>query len=373
MFNETGASLFGTAQVSQPASTAIQLALVLLLRSFGVHPHSVTGHSSGEIGAAFAAGALNFETCLSIAYYRGVSTERLKQIRPDMKGAMLALGASPEVATAMIEDTKGGQVVIACINSPSSVTLSGDVEAIVTLQAVAEEKRIFARRLHVDVAYHSPHMDVVAEDYRAAMGKIKPALSKNVHFYSSLTAAKISTLALGSSYWVNNLKSPVQFATSLFYCCSLNREQPALENSVTHLIEIGPHSALKGPIRDILVAAPKTSYKIGYSSTLVRKENAVVSILNLVSDLFMKGCELNITAINLPSGEGRRKVLCELPPYPWNHETEYWHESRISQSHRMKNRSRNDILGTLISESSDLEPWWRNVLRLDDVPWVSLA
>ena len=130
----------------------------------------MTGHSSGEIGAAFAAGALTFETCLSIAYYRGVSTERLKQIRPDMKGAMLAIGASPEAATAMIKGTKGGQVVVACTNSPSSVTLAGDVEAIVTLQAVAEEKGIFARRLHVDVAYHSPHMDIVAEDYRAAMG-----------------------------------------------------------------------------------------------------------------------------------------------------------------------------------------------------------
>ena len=371
MFNDTGDSLFGTAQVSQPASTAIQLALVLLLGSFGVRPHSVIGHSSGEIGAAFAAGALTFETCLSIAYYRGVSTERLKQIRPDMKGAMLALGASPEVATAMIEDTTTGQVVIACINSPSSVTMSGNVEAIVTLQAVAEEKGIFARRLHVDVAYHSPHMDVVAEDYRVAMGTIKPVLSKNVHFYSSLTAAKISTLALGTSYWVNNLKSPVLFAKSLFNCCSLNREQSTMENSVAHLIEIGPHSALKGPVRDILSAAPKKSYKIGYSSTLVRKESAAVSILNLVSDLFMRGCDLNMTAINFPRDEGRREVLCELPPYSWNHEIKYWHESRISHSHRANNRPRNEILGSLIPESSDLEPWWRNVLRLDDVPWVS--
>ena len=371
MFDDTGGSLFGTAQVSQPASTAIQLALVLLLASFGIRPHSVTGHSSGEIAAAFAAGALTFETCLKIAYYRGVSTERLKQIRPDIKGAMLALGASVELATSMIEDLKVGQVVIACFNSPSSVTLSGDLEAIVALQAVAEEKRIFARRLHVDVAYHSPHMDFVAEYYRVAMGTIKPALCKDVHFYSSLTAAKVNSLVLGSSYWVKNLKSPVKFAKSLFNCCSLNREQPKSEDSVTHLIEIGPHSALKGPIRDILVAAPKTSYKIGYSSTLVRKEDAAVSILNLVSDLFMRGCNLNMTAINFPRGERRRKVLCGLPPYSWNHETEYWHESRISQSHRVKNRSRNDILGTLVPESSDLEPWWRNVLRLEDVPWVS--
>ena len=100
-------------------------------------------------------------------------------------------------------------------------------------------------------------------------------------------------------------------------------------------LEIGPHSALKGPIRAILGAAPRTKQKIEYSCALVRKENAVMSTLKLASELFMKGYSLDMSAVNFPNNAPKLKVLSDLPPYPWNHETEFWHESRISQSHRM--------------------------------------
>ena len=285
---------------------------------------------------------------------------------------MLALGASPDVATAMIDGLKEGQAVIACFNSPSSVTVSGDTKAIDALQAVAETRKIFARRLNVDVAYHSPHMNLVADHYRQAIGKVRPKSSNGAVFYSSLTGVKVSPLALGTTYWVNNMKLPVQFTKSFRACCSLDGDQRSTEQSVTHVIEIGPHSALKGPIRDILVAGPKMKYKIGYSPTLIRKDNAVSNILNLASELFMRGCTLNLRSVNFPMGLDTRKVLSDLSPYPWNHGTEFWHNSRVSQNHRLKERPRNDILGTLVPESTDIEPWWRNRLRLDDVPWVRL-
>ena len=332
----------------------------------------MTGHSSGEIAAAYAAGALTFESCLSIAYYRGTVVAKLKDNYPKMKGALLAIGASPENAASMIEELEKGQVVVACINSPSSVTASGDASAIDELQSADQKKNLFTRKLLVDVTYHSPHMDLVAESYRKVIGVFKPASSNSVQFFSSLMGRKTSTLALGSSYWVSNLKSPVEFASSLLNCCSLDQEGLTLQDSLTHLIEVGPHSALKGPIRDILGAAPKTKQKIGYSRTLVRKENAVMSMLKLAFELFMKGCYLDMSAVNLSKKAPKPKVLSDLPPYPWNHETEYWHKSRISQGLRMKSRPRSDILGKLAVDSNDLEPRWRNILRLDDIPWVRL-
>ena len=286
---------------------------------------------------------------------------------------MLALGASPAVATALLlENGKDGKAGIACINSPSSVTLSGEVGAIIKLEAAAEERGIFARKLNVDTAYHSPHMDLVADDYKTSLGKIRPMSTKKVQFCSSLTGARINTLALGASYWVSNLKSTVEFATALSTCCSLNQEQPTKNGAVTHLIEIGPHHALKGPIRDNMVAASKMTHKIGYSSTLSREENAIQSILSLTSELSTHGCTMNMMAVNFPRGMGQTSILTDLPPYPWNHDTKYWHESRISHSHRTRSRPRNDLLGALVPESSDIEPWWRNILRLDDLPWVRL-
>ena len=362
------------AHISQPACTAIQLALVRLLQSWGIRPHAVTGHSSGEIAAAFAAGALTLEACLTIAYYRGFVASMLKDKFPDTKGAMLAIGTDQKDAASMMREISDGQAVVACVNSPSSITASGDLSAIIELQKAAEQRKLFTRRLPVDVAYHSPHMNLIADEYQQVMGSIKPALSRDVQFCSSLTGRKASTFALGSHYWVSNLKSPVQFSDSLSVCCSLDQEGSNPENSVTHLVEIGPHSAMRGPIKNILAMGPKKKYNIGYSCCLVRDESAMTSILRLASELFMRGCQLNLSAINFPlEGKWNPKVLTDLLPYPWNHEREYWHESRISQNLRLKPRLRHDILGTLTADSNDLEPTWRNILRLDDVPWVSFS
>ena len=350
----------------------MQLALVQLLDTFDIRPHSVTGHSSGEIAAAYAAGALSFESCLAIAYHRGMSAQKISEDFPGTQGAMVALGTDPNATTDMISALQCTDVDIACFNSPSSVTASGTAKAIDQLKEAAETRKIFARKLDVDVAYHSAHMKLVAEHYRSALGRIKPSPSKKVLFYSSLTGVKVNTLALGTTYWVNNLTSPVQFTKAFQSCCLLKGEQSLSENSVTHVVEIGPHSALKAPIRDILAAAPKKKYKIDYSSALVRKENGIVNIMNLASELFMRGCDVNLAAINFPREVNTRKVLSDLPPYPWNHENRYWHESRITRQQRLGSHPRHDILGCRIPESSDLEPSWRNVLRLDDVPWVGL-
>ena len=333
----------------------------------------MTGHSSGEIAAAFATGALTLESCMSLAYYRGIVSLKLSENFPEKKGAMLAIGTSYEDANSMISELEESQVVVACINSPSSVTASGDARAINELQKVVENKKLFCRKLNVDVAYHSHHMDLIAEEYRTEIGNIRPTASKNVQFFSSLLGRKISTLALGSSYWVSNLKSPVQFSRSLLSCCSLDQDGPISEDSVTHLVEIGPHAALRGPIRDILTAGPKTKHRIGYSTTLVRDENAVASTLNMASELFMKGCDLSMSTINFPKEGYKPRVLPDLSPYPWNHEKSFWHESRITQFHRLKTRPRNDILGTMMADSCDLETKWRNIIRLDDIPWVCLS
>lgn len=136
------------AEFSQPLCTALQIALVNVLYGWGIRPSSVVGHSSGEITAAYAAGAITAELAIIIAYYRGKITKELTT-----KGAMAAVGLGRDQVTPYLEDG----VVIACENSPRSVTLSGDAT---TLQkAVDSIKRdlpdAFCRELRVPVAYHS--------------------------------------------------------------------------------------------------------------------------------------------------------------------------------------------------------------------------
>lgn len=360
--------MLGQAHVSQPACTAVQIALVKLLDSWGVRPDAVVGHSSGEIAAAYAAGALTLESCMSIAYHRGLVASDMKEKFPEVKGAMLAVGTDQQGVSSIIDDQiqSSSHIVVACINSPNSITVSGDANAIADLQKALEEKKIFARKLQVDVAYHSHHMGLIAEDYRKAIGTIRPASgSKKVEFFSSLLGKKTSTLALSSTYWARNLKSPVLFSAALSALCMR-------EGSVTHLIEIGPHSALKGPIRDILVNYPGSKTKICYVPTLLRNQDAKRTMIQLASDMFIGGCQLEMSAINFPQeAVPKPAVLSDLSPYSWNRENEFWHESRISQSHLKKKHAHNDILGSLTANSNDAELTWRNIIRLDDIPWVS--
>lgn len=160
------------AEFSQTLCTVLQIAIVDLLRTWKLAPVAVAGHSSGEI-AAYCLGALTREDAWRAAHYRGVVSTALKNIAPDISGSMMAVGGSPEQAQMWISQAKKGDIVIACINSPSSVTLSGETAGIDEMTAKFAEMEVFARKLKVDTAYHSPHMQIVAQDYFEYIGDIK--------------------------------------------------------------------------------------------------------------------------------------------------------------------------------------------------------
>ena len=115
---------------------------------------------------------------------------------------MLAIGAFSSEAQRLVDKMKDAKVVIACINEPCLVTVSGDREGIVQLQDLVECKGYFARSLYVDVAYHSHYMEYVAETYREDLGDIVSLNSsgQEISFYSLLDGRLISGKALESSY-----------------------------------------------------------------------------------------------------------------------------------------------------------------------------
>lgn len=317
------------ASISQPACTAIQIALTNLLRSWGISPAAVTGHSSGEIGAAYAAGVLNLEEAMTVAYYRGVSAVQLKEKFPNINGAMLAVGASADEIRPFLKLLRNGHAKIACINSPSSITASGDTDAIKELAGMLEKKGMFNRQLKVDLAYHSHHMLHVAEEYRAAIAHIQPRPASNVAFYSSLVGHQVEWSELTTSYWVDNLTSPVQFSQSLRSLCSSTELGDDNKAKMSILCEIGPHSALEGPVKQILKSLPKEASKIQYVSCLSRGKNATQTALELASTLFMNGYNLNFAAINFPRpGEKKPTLLPSLPGYPWQR-TKHWYEAYL--------------------------------------------
>lgn len=360
------------AHISQPICTAVQLAMVELLHSWGVQPSAVTGHSSGEIGAAYAAGLITFEDAMAIAYHRGRIIPLLKKEHPGLDGSMLAVGAGRDVISPIIDriPQSSGEVRIACINSPSSITISGDTEAIMKLQDLIEEVHpgMFARKLQVDTAYHSHHMNLVAKAYTESLRNLERPKPSSILFHSSLFGRLAKSTELDASYWVQNLTCAVRFDEALQSMCLPVGE---FKIGVNFLMEIGPHAALQGPIKQIIKHIGSAASKIAYSSMLSRKKDAVQTALALAGTLFVKGAVLNMGAINFPRSLDRSpQVLTDLPRYAWNHATSFYHESRLTKIHKFHDAPRNDIIGVLAPYSNDFEPTWRNIVRLDDLPWL---
>ncbi|KAJ5938265.1 type I iterative polyketide synthase [Penicillium verhagenii] len=361
---DTTHSEINSPHLSQPACTALQIALTDLLRSWGVKPSSVVGHSSGEIGAAYAAGIYDLEAAMALSYRRGQMTQLLKGSFPLLQGTMIAVGASPDTIKPMLKTLKG-YATIACVNSPSSVTVSGDVPSIDELESILQAKQLFNRKLKIDVAYHSDHMKNVAEAYLSSIESIKPSSTATASFFSSVTGKIAEPSELGAAYWVQNLTSPVLFANALTTMCAEEETRPNL------LIEVGPHSALKGPILDTMKTIGSITAKIGYTPTVVRNADAAQSVLDAAGAAFVRGATLDINKVNFPvSGGASRAFLRDLPRYPWQHGTKYWHDSRIAQKHCLRDGTRNDLLGAQAFYSNDLEPTWRNIIRLDGIPWL---
>ena len=360
------------AHISQPACSAVQLALVELLRSWKISPTAVVGHSSGEIAAAYSAGIITFEDAMTIAFHRGRLIPILKERYPALDGCMMAVGAGATDILPLIEriPLSLGEARIACINSPSSVTVSGDAEAVAALQTLIEKAHpgMFARRLAVDTAYHSHHMNLVAKEYTESLRKLQTPQPSGIRFHSSLLGRTCTARDLDASYWVQNLTCAVRFDEAVQSMCAPSGD---FKTGVNFLIELGPHSALQGPIKQVLKHVGGAASKIAYTSALVRKRDAVQSSLALAGTLFVKGSMLDLGAINFPKPlERSPQVLTDMPRYAWNHSTSYYHESRLTKIHKFHDAPRNDLIGVMAPYADDMEPTWRNVLRLDDVPWL---
>ncbi|CAG8028853.1 unnamed protein product [Penicillium olsonii] len=364
LLDDPSKSCISAAYMSQPACTAIQLALVDLLSSWGIRPKAVVGHSSGEIAAAYSAGILTLEECVRVAYSRGVAADLVAKDKT-LKGGMLAVGACASDIQQILDAMRGNRAVIACVNSESSVTLSGDAEVVTTLQNALDKEGIFTRRLLVDVAYHSHHMQTVSQQYRSLLGKIAPRDS-DVPFHSTVHGKLVPGSTLDASYWVENLISRVEFVDGLKSL--LTHEGTGIDT----LVELGPHPALQGPVKQIAeIHAPKMN--VQYHHTLKRKVDGIEAVQNMAGSLFTQGMPLNFQAINFPTYdklERKPTVLNDLPRYPWNHTERYWHNSRLADNLYRRRFPKNDILGSLIMDGVDFEPRWRNIIRVDDHPWI---
>ncbi len=203
---------------------------------------------------------------MAVSYFRsGVASDIGQYV--STKGGMLAVGLGHEAAEAYLNRLEHGQVVVACINSPSLITASGDIDGILELESLLKADSIFSRRVLIDAAYHSHHVEPILQPYLNFLRGMGIGNEANddldTIYYSSPTTGERMTSAGDISkpeHWIRSMREPVQFLDALrdmvrgCTARSVGKVGSALigDPNVNFLIEVGPHAALSGPINEIL-------------------------------------------------------------------------------------------------------------------------
>jgi acyl transferase domain-containing protein/acyl carrier protein len=296
-------------QIAQPANFLLQVALADLLRSWGIVPAAIVGHSVGEVSAAYISGALSLEDAVRVSYHRS----RLQQ-RAAGQGSMLAVGLSADQAKALIED-KTDLISIAAVNGATAITLSGNSDALASVAQTLTEKEIFNRFLRVEVAYHSPQMDLLKEEMIDALSDIKPQ-TPDIPLYSTVTGGLVEEIAYNAEYWCDNIRKPVLFAKAI---------NEILDAGYEGFLEVGPHPVLGGSIKEAVRSQGKQEIVI---PTLRREANERSMMLLALGGLYVNGYAVDWRAVN---GDGPNYI--KLPSYPWQREV-YWNETLVSKHDR---------------------------------------
>lgn len=362
---------------SQPACTAVQIALVDMLKEWGIRPAAVVGHSSGEIAAAYAAGLIGHEAGMKVAWLRGQVSAIVAS--KTQKGGMLAVNASGESLQGKLASLTQGKAVVGCLNSPKACTISGDAAAVNELQEILKAEQITCTRLPMDVAYHSFHMESVRAEYEIALAGIPHvACADTIPMFSSVTGGVVQPKDMSPNYWIENLVRPVNFTgamTALLNHVQDENKKSQDENKKSHerrafadiFLEVGPHSALRSYVLDVFKSVENKFTDLSYETMLRRKLDGAETVLQAIGNLWTKGYNIDLNLVNgTPAATSH--MLVDLPPYAWNHSLTFWDESHLSKAYRFRSKPRLDLLGYPVAGVPD--PTWRNFIRCNENPWV---
>lgn len=300
---------------------------------------------------------------------------------------MLAVALPAEELSVYIEQINcklqlcDGRLVISCVNSPNNTTVAGETSRIKQLQELLDAQGIFARQLRVPVAYHSPQMLQIVTNCLHSFGSLKPSESaSDIHMISSVTGSILTRKrSCEASYWVENIISPVLFTSAIERLCrdTISSIRKKLDGShrerfaVDHIIEIGPHAALRLPIQETL-ATLMNGNRIRYNSALIRRHSACLTVLQLLGELFCHGLPIKLHEVNDPrrSPDEPRRCLSDAPLYPFDHSKSYWSESPLVRNYRLREHGYTALLGSPSKDWNPLEPQWRCCVDISDMPWL---
>ncbi|MEZ0090844.1 SDR family NAD(P)-dependent oxidoreductase [Streptacidiphilus sp. EB129] len=271
------------ADVAQPALFAVMLSLAALWESYGVRPSAVLGHSMGELCSAVVADALSLDDAARVVGH----WSRLQATLAG-RGDMVSVLASAEQVEPLLHRWDG-RLVVAAVNGPASVIVSGDVSAAAELPAVFTELGLHARRIAVGLAAHSPHIDAILPELRASLAAVRPRPAR-LPFYSGHTGGLLAQPALDADYWCRNLRNAVRFADAT---------AALLADGHRTLVEVSPHPVLTGALQE---TARQRGQHATVRGTLRRNQAGRLRMLTALGELFTDGVDPDWAAVAADSG-----------------------------------------------------------------------
>ncbi|MFE5596592.1 amino acid adenylation domain-containing protein, partial [Streptomyces sp. NPDC056549] len=287
---EDGAPGFDRVDVVQPASWAMMVGLAALWRANGVNPTAVVGHSQGEIAAAVVAGGLSLEDGARVVALRS------KALRVLSGGGGMAWLSVPEAQAEELLTAWSGRVSVAAVNGPSSTVVAGQPEALDELLARCEASGVWARRIPVDYASHSSHVDEIQDILARELKDVAPR-SGRVAFHSTVTGGLLDTAELGASYWFRNLRSKVRLAEVV----------SQLSAPGVVFVEVSAHPVLVSGITETL---GDTGAVVG---TLHRNTGGLDRFAESAAEAWSHGVTVDWTTLLAPYDTD----VVELPSYPF--------------------------------------------------------
>ncbi|UFT00038.1 amino acid adenylation domain-containing protein [Nocardia huaxiensis] len=300
--NRAGAADLERVDVVQPALFAVMTSLAKLWESMGVPAAAVIGHSQGEIAAAYIAGALSLADAARVVTLRSRAITALAG-----RGGMVSVALTPDEVAELIEPWQG-RLSVAAVNGPAAVVVSGDSGACDELVAVGEERGLRVRRIPVDYASHSAHVESISAAVHSELAGVQAKVS-DVAFFSTVTGGRISTGELGTEYWYRNLRQRVRFQEAV---------RAAGELGYRAFLEVSPHPVLTTAIQDTLDIAGWGA-EAAVVESLRRDDGGMRRFLLSAGQAQVRGLTPDWSA--RLSALGARRIA--LPTYAFQHKR-YW-------------------------------------------------
>ncbi|MFI9201289.1 type I polyketide synthase [Streptomyces sp. NPDC053048] len=281
--------------VVQPALWAVMVSLAELWRSFGVQPSAVVGHSQGEIAAACVAGALTLE-----------DGARVVALRSRLLARLAGLGGMVSVPEPLADVTRrlarwNDRIGVAAVNGPRSVVVSGDADALDELLAACADDGVRAKRVPVDYASHSSHVEIIEAELAAALDGITPR-TPHTPFLSTVTGEFVDSAALDAAYWYRNLRATVAFEPAVRHLMDTGHQV---------FVEVSPHPVLAVGLQETAEAADADGTVV--VASLRRDHGGPARWLAALGEAYVQGVGVDWAAVFA----GRDVRRTDLPTYPF--------------------------------------------------------